>query len=287
MPELPEVETVARQLDPLLRGRRVTGVSVRDARLEPLDGAALHGARVRRVTRRGKQVVISLRRGGRRLYLVVHLRMTGRLLAGSGTVDAREPHLRALIRLGEMTLRFVDTRRFGTISLVRRWAETAPRGVEPLSSRLTAAALGRLLAGSRQPLKPWLLRQDRLVGLGNIYASEILFAARLSPTRPAGDLAPREVRRLHRALRSILRAAIDRCGTTFSDFQDARGVSGSFQELLRVYGRAGAPCTRCGAPIARLVQGQRSTFWCPRCQNATENPRRRTIRARDDGVMLG
>jgi formamidopyrimidine-DNA glycosylase len=152
------------------------------------------------------------------------------------------------------------------MDLVRHRQQTDPPGVEPLSRHLTATTLGELLGHSRQPLKIWLLRQDRLVGLGNIYASEILFAARLSPLRPAGDLSPEEVQRLHRAMRRVLRAAIDCCGTTFSDFQDAHGAAGSFQECLAVYSRAGDPCHLCETPVKRLVQQQRSTFWCPRCQ---------------------
>ena len=123
-----------------------------------------------------------------------------------------------------------------------------------------------LLGTSAQPLKAWLLRQDRLVGLGNIYASEILHAARLSPFAGAGSLNGREVRRLHSATRRILQRAIRNCGTTFSDFQDARGASGSYQRLLAVYGRDGEGCRRCRATIERVVQQQRSTFYCPGCQ---------------------
>ena len=141
----------------------------------------------------------------------------------------------------------------------------APDGVEPLSPELTPAVYAGLLDGSAQPLKPWLLRQDRLVGLGNIYASEILHAARLSPFREAGSLDRNEVRRLHGATRRILERAIRACGTTFSDFQDARGVEGSYQRYLAVYEREGRPCRRCRAPIERVVQQQRSTYYCPQC----------------------
>ena len=163
-------------------------------------------------------------------------------------------------------LTFNDPRRFGTIAVTRRLGDLRPAGVEPLSDRFTATCLRDLLGASRQPLKNFLLRQDRVVGLGNIYASEILHASRLHPARPAGSLTDAEVGRLHRATRRVLRAAIDCCGTTFSDFQDARGVSGGFQEFLQVYGRAGAPCRRCGGTVERTVQGGRSTFACDRCQ---------------------
>jgi len=266
MPELPEVETVARQLDPLLRGGWVLGIEVYDPTVaEPRVGEVV-GMHVDRVFRRGKQVVIQLDEPGARRWLAIHLRMTGRLLFGEAGADER--HLRMRFELDRGWLRFVDPRRFGTVRIHRTLAETRPAGLEPLSRQHTAAALAGLLAGSSQPLKPWLLRQDRLVGIGNIYASEILFAARLSPDRPAGDLSPAEVRRLHRAVRRVLRAAIEACGTTFSDFQDARGTEGSFGELLTVYGRAGQPCRRCSGTVTRVVQAGRSTFWCERCQDS-------------------
>ncbi|NJN63501.1 MAG: hypothetical protein HC882_00595 [Acidobacteria bacterium] len=123
-------------------------------------------------------------------------------------------------------------------------------------------SFNRLLRNARQPLKTWLLRQDRLVGIGNIYASEILHEAGLDPFRAGGELEPVETRRLHRALKAVLRRAIRYCGTTFSDFQDAHGVTGSYQTRLRVYGREGEPCKRCGAPIVRVSQAQRSTYYC-------------------------
>ena len=265
MPELPEVETVARQLDPSLRGRHVTSVEVYDDKIDARELANIVGARVDRVFRVGKQVLIQLGEPGSRRWLAIHLRMTGRLL-----VDDASPrngrHLRARIRMDPGRLDFVDPRRFGTLRVHGRLGDALPRGLEPLSRAHSAAALATLLGQSAQPIKPWLLRQDRLVGIGNIYASEILFACRLDPRRPAGSLTGVEVVRLHRAVRRILRAAIDACGTTFADFQDARGTEGSYQEFLSVYGREGAPCRRCRRPVERLVQAGRSTFLCERCQ---------------------
>jgi len=265
MPELPEVETVARQLDPLVRGRRVTAVEVFDERIDTGGLTVLVGRRIDRVLRMGKQVVFQLGDPGDRRWLAVHLRMTGRLRVTDGR-DEDGRHVRARVRMDRGSVDFVDARRFGTMCSYRRLADVRPSGLEPLSAAHTAATLATLLGASSQPIKPWLLRQDRLVGIGNIYASEILFACRLDPRRPARSLAEPEVRRLHRAIRRVLRAAIDACGTTFSDFQDVRGTEGSFGAFLAVYGRRGEPCRRCKRPVERLVQAGRSTFLCARCQ---------------------
>ena len=265
MPELPEVETVARQLTPLIRDRLVTGVEVLDERIDGRDLARIVGLKVDRVFRLGKQVVIQFGEPGTRRWLAVHLRMTGRLLADAGGAHT-ERHLRVTFELDRGRLDFVDPRRFGTLRVHDRLGDARPRGLEPLSRAHTAASLTALLGRSAQPIKPWLLRQDRLVGIGNIYASEILFACRIDPRRPAGTLTDGDAARLHRAIRRVLRAAIDACGTTFADFQDARGAEGSYQAFLTVYGREGAPCRRCRRPVARFVQAGRSTFLCSHCQ---------------------
>lgn len=268
MPELPEVETVARQLAPLVEGRRILGVRIIDPKLEhPALRADLPGARVLDCRRMGKQVVLRLHTArGHRRWLCIHLRMTGRLQVLRAPPETRALPLRALLPMDRGCLVFADPRRFGTLRLVDRRAAAASAGREPLSRGFSAEILGSLLGRSRQAIKPWLLRQDRVAGLGNIYASEILFSARLAPDRPAGSLDAAETRRLHRAIRRVLRAAIAACGTTFSDFQDARGVEGSYARYLNVYGREGEPCRRCGTPVNRTVQQQRATFWCPRCQ---------------------
>jgi formamidopyrimidine-DNA glycosylase len=268
MPELPEVETVARQLSPLVADRRVARVEVFDEKLRDLDTAALVGCRIRRVRRVGKQLVFDLTRPrGRRvtLYLVVHLRMTGRLLwLPAGTREL--PRRRAELVVNGGRVAFCDTRRFGTLKLCRNKDEFAPAGIEPLGYELTSGRLAGLLAGGRQEIKGWLLRQDRLVGLGNIYASEILYACRVDPRREAASLTVPEIRRLHRSTRAILARAIEHCGTTFSDFQDAHGETGGFVRFLKVYRQAGARCRRCGGTIERIVQQQRSTFFCSGCQ---------------------
>jgi formamidopyrimidine-DNA glycosylase len=138
--------------------------------------------------------------------------------------------------------------------------------MDPFSADLNPRVLGGLIGESHQNIKAWLLRQDRLVGLGNIYASEILFVAGISPLREAASLEATEHRKLLRATRLVLRRAIRNCGTTFSDFQDAQGLTGSYQNYLAVYGRESEPCLRCGTPVVRFVQQQRSTFFCSRCQ---------------------
>ena len=271
MPELPEVETVARQLAPLLQGRDIRAFSLLDDRLTCGGLPLLQGRRFEDVFRLGKQVVFRLERGP--LWLCVHLRMTGRLIYDDSGDEPDPRHLRARFELDRGTLAFFDPRRFGTFRVVRKLGDARPLGLEPLSGRFTGHTLRDLLAGSRQPLKTWLLRQDRLVGLGNIYASEILFASRLCPQRPAGSLSEPEIRRLHRATRRVLRAAIACCGTTFSDFQDASGVSGGFQEFLQVYGRDGQRCRRCAGTVIKTVQAGRSTFSCGYCQGGVATRR--------------
>lgn len=277
MPELPEVETVVRQLACELPGRRIVQAQIHDPLLGTPPVEALGGRSIEDVFRRGKLAVLqvgpSARSNGplatsRQLWLAVHLRMTGRLIwmPGGDAGQLPRPHHRAQIQTDGGTLFFVDTRRFGTLTVHTSLAELEPSGEDPTRPNFTVARLRTLLDGSGQALKAWLLRQDRLVGLGNIYACEILFAARLGPQRSAGSLDGQQSRRLHGAIRRVLRQAIAHCGTTFSDFQDAHGLTGSYQRYLKVYGREGHPCAACGQPIARVVQQQRSTFFCPNCQ---------------------
>jgi len=277
MPELPEVETVVRQLAQELPGRRILRAQIRDPLLGTPPVQALGSRSIEDVFRRGKLAVLQVGPGARsigplatsrQLWLAVHLRMTGRLIWMPRTDVSQlpRPHHRAQIQTDGGTLFFVDTRRFGTLTVHTSLAELEPRGEDPTGPGFTVARLRALLDGSGQALKAWLLRQDRLVGLGNIYACEILFAARLDPQRSAGSLDAQQSKRLHGAIREVLQQAIAHCGTTFSDFQDAHGVTGSYQRYLKVYGKEGDPCAACGRPIARLVQQQRSTFHCPTCQ---------------------
>lgn len=264
MPELPEVETVARQLAPLIEGRAILSIHVHDPKLRALSRKRLSGDAVAAVQRVGKQVALQLSSGR---WIAVHLRMTGRLIWRAGSArGADRAHLRLRLRLDGGSLFFYDVRRFGTVQIVDGREAIEPEGLDPTSRRFTQRALANLLRGGRGAIKPWLLRQDRLVGLGNIYCSEILFEAGIAPARIAGSLTSSEIQRLHHATRAVLRSAIRACGTTFSDFQDAQGLTGSYQRYLKVYGREEAPCPTCGAAVHRIEQQQRSTFYCPTCQ---------------------
>ncbi|HEY8552105.1 MAG TPA: DNA-formamidopyrimidine glycosylase family protein [Thermaerobacter sp.] len=377
MPELPEVETIRRDLERHLRGARVAGVRV--LRPEVVVGAspeeldrALRGARFRRFARRGKYLLCEVEapapgaaaapqpgradpraadavlRGAstgagrraagvphpcepaapappeaarpRRRWLLVHLRMTGRLTLARHD-EPLPPHTHVVWELADAgpwdELRLSDPRRFGRVYLLarspfdpapaRRSGDSVARrprdpgtapaaraggaaargpaaagggpgrqdpippglrtlGPEPLGRRFTASELARRLAGRRAPIKAVLLDQRVVAGLGNIYADEALFRARLHPAHPAGSLSPAALRRLVRAIRRVLREALAAGGTTFSDYRDGLGRQGRFAERLAVYGRAGEPCRRCGTPIATLPLAGRRAHFCPRCQ---------------------
>ena len=270
MPELPEVETVVRQLAPLVAGRTIGKLELLDDKLDPDRPGRIKGKTIKGIHRRGKTLVIELGKGAGKdagLLLAVHLRMTGRLIWSPDGLPENTRHLRAVLHLDEGSLQFFDPRRFGKLVICKPEDLPAAGGAEPLSGEFTAARLGGLLGKSRQPIKPWLLRQDKVAGIGNIYASETLHAARLSPFREAGSLDRGEIRRLHGAIRRVLKKAIALGGTTFSDFQDARGRAGGFRRMLAVYGRAGEPCRACGAAITKVRQQGRSTYCCENCQH--------------------
>jgi formamidopyrimidine-DNA glycosylase len=273
MPELPEVETVARQLGALAVGGWIERFEVFDPRLGIARPGSVAGRRIESMRRIGKQIAIELsagERGSGKVWLAVHLRMTGRLLwrdaAGAGRELRRPSPLRARWRLDRGTMLFHDTRRFGTIRLLEGPPALMEGAIDPMDPGFTAQALEAMARGSAQAIKPWLLRQDRLAGMGNIYASEALHAARIHPARRAGSLTRGEARRLRAAIQDVLERAIAAGGTTFSDFQNARGDVGNYQHNLRVYDHAGEPCARCGGAIERIVQQQRATYYCPNCQ---------------------
>ena len=269
MPELPEVETVARGLAAVVTGLRVRRLEIYDCKLAVQPNQLPTNWVVYTISRIGKEVVIHLappRRHNPSRWLCVHLRMTGRLLWSESSDLSNHRHLRARITLNRGSILFLDSRRFGTLRILDNLENGFPRGVDPLSNEFAPGRLSALLEGSKQQLKPWLIRQDRLVGLGNLYASEICFLARLSPFRIAGELNWQEIERLHQVIRRLLARAIQYCGTTFSDFQDSRGRSGRFRRYLNVYDREAKQCRRCRTPIIRKVQQGRSTFYCPVCQ---------------------
>jgi formamidopyrimidine-DNA glycosylase len=292
MPELPEVESVRGQLEPALLGRRFEQVKIDDPRLvrpyEPVEVAAeLEGERVAAVDRRGKYLVVRFESGR---ALLVHLRMTGSLLcAANGSLPA-DPHRRAVVTLDDGSdVAYRDVRRFGTWLLLEP-GEAEPYlaarvGDEPLDALFTAARLGERLAGRRTSLKAALLDQRTLAGLGNIYADEALWRARLNPLRPASGLDPAELRRLHRGIRAALEHGLARQGSTLRDYRLPDGSGGSMQDEFRVYGRRDEPCDRCGTPIARTQVAGRTTWFCPTCQpqepaQAARSSSRRPSRSR-------
>jgi formamidopyrimidine-DNA glycosylase len=280
MPELPEVETVCRQLDPELKGKRIERLEVLDARwcrpVSPAElEASLGGATIRNLGRRGKYLLLGL--GGERT-LVMHLRMTGNLvLIEERSVSER--HLRARFALDDgRELWFTDPRRFGEAFLIDD-AELAGRferlGPEPLSDEFTAEALGAVAAGRRAPLKSFLLDQSAIAGIGNIYADEALFRARLHPLSPAASMKPAHVAALRDGVVAALQAGIGGGGASIDDYRDGRGEKGTMQDEFLVHTREGAPCPRCGATILRIVVSGRSTYYCPSCQvRLRKRPRR-------------
>lgn len=273
MPELPEVEVIRRGLAPHLVGRRIVAVASPSGRAlrrqTPLPElrAGLPGWRILRIRRRGKYLLFKLEGG---VTLLVHLGMTGHLLLGRASQFDALPHvhLKFVLEDGE-ELVYQDLRRFGQVLLFRPgeplWP-LAPLGREPFSRAVTAAWLAEQARGRSRPLKNFLLDGRVLAGIGNIYASEILFAAGLHPETPAGSLTLAEWEKVLRETRRILARAIRRGGTTVNNYLNSFGQTGLFQLELMVYGRAGEPCRRCGTLIQRVVQAGRSTFFCPSCQ---------------------
>ncbi len=274
MPELPEAETIARDLRRRVTDRRITGAEV--AKPDVLGGgldaprldARVRGATILALGRRGKNVVLSLSTGDR---LLVNLGMTGRL------VDAAAPRARDLAHVAVRfrfedggALLYDDVRRFGRIELLEpsEWRERdVALGVEPLGDELTAERMHALSRHTRVPIRNLLLDQSRVAGVGNIYANEALFRAGVRPQRRARTLRRIDSARLRDALRDVLQDAIHARGTTLRDYRDGSGEAGSFEPLLEVYGREGRPCPICGTPIKRIVLSNRSAFYCPRCQS--------------------
>jgi formamidopyrimidine-DNA glycosylase len=270
MPELPEVETIVRDLARVLTGRTIERAEV--LRPDLIEGTSveafrsgLAGRAVGEASRRAKNILLDL---GEDL-LVINLGMTGRVLVVED-VPEPSPHDGVHLRLVDGgTVVYHDVRRFGRLRLLPRhlWPQReAELGYEPLSDRFTPDALLEMAHRSRVAVKTWLMDQRRVVGVGNIYASEALHRAGIDPTRPALALTTAEAGVLHASIQQVLQEAIDYRGTTFLDYRDASGERGGFASLLRVYDREGQPCTRCGHPIERIVQGGRSTFYCDRCQ---------------------
>lgn len=260
MPELPEVETVRRSLEPCLRGRRIVAARflsplVADHRPDEL-AARLAGAVITGCERLGKHLLVRLAGG----TLDIHLRMTGKLLWNA----VPGPHARAVLELDEGRVVFDDVRQFGRM----RWRPGGadPPGLGPDALGLPLERFRQCLQGRRARIKPLLLDQAVIAGLGNIYVDEALFRARIHPLAAAARLGPRRVARLHEAVADVLAEALAAGGSSISNYVDGRGERGRFQERHQVYGRAGEPCTRCGAPVRRIIVAQRGTHFCAACQ---------------------
>ncbi|MFZ5633019.1 MAG: bifunctional DNA-formamidopyrimidine glycosylase/DNA-(apurinic or apyrimidinic site) lyase [Bacillota bacterium] len=273
MPELPEVETVKRTLEERITGLTITEVVLILPKIvrSPSPGEFiknLNGQKIKKLGRRGKYLLIHL---GGNLTLVIHLRMTGRLVySPPGTPPSKYTH--AIFKLSSgFTLLFSDMRQFGRMALVETgeldtWAGLKSLGIEPFSENFTRDFLKKELKRRRTKIKPLLLDQTFIAGLGNIYADEALHRARINPEKSAANLTPREVARLYLAIREVLEEGIANRGTSFRDYVDGMGQSGSNQESLKVYGREGKPCLDCGKPVTRIRLGGRSTYYCPGCQ---------------------
>lgn len=272
MPEMPEVETLARKLRKTVLGKRVAAVKTSGLSLRrPIEsgfGARLRGRVFTRILRRGKYLLIELDPKG---YLLVHLGMTGKMLyheeAGTGT-----SHTHATIRFSDDTeLEYRDHRRFGLLAVhdtprLDLIPEISDLGKDPLSAGFNEKWLWPLLQNSSRDIKAFLLDQRKIAGLGNIYVCEALFLAQIHPTRRCFSIDPKETAHLAGAIQKVLRIAIKHKGTTFSDFMDSEGKPGGNQDFLMVFQREGLECVRCGAVVQRLRQGNRSSFYCSRCQ---------------------
>jgi len=271
MPELPEVETIRRDLAACVVGETVEHVVWLDGRMVrgPVRSdelaARLVGQRGCQVVRRGKFLVWKF---ASRAGLLLHLGMSGRLVVEANPTAVWRPHTHLVLDLSSgAQVRLSDPRRFGRVTWLEPPARLPwPLGPEPLSRTFTASRLEAVLAHRQAPIKALLLDQRIVAGLGNIYVDEALHRASVSTRQPGGTLQRDRVVALHRAIRHVLREAIADRGTTFLDYRDGRGEAGSHQRRLKVYGRAGEPCQRCGQPIARIVVAGRGTHLCPRCQ---------------------
>ncbi|MEI7728469.1 MAG: bifunctional DNA-formamidopyrimidine glycosylase/DNA-(apurinic or apyrimidinic site) lyase [Verrucomicrobiota bacterium] len=282
MPEMPEVEVLRRHLEPLIRGRVIRDVEVRRAKIVAPDTPAafrkrLLGAKFTGVSRRGKYLLFALRPPGRQepFQLLGHLGMTGRMFLQPSRA-AMPRHTAVVMRLGKYNFVYEDTRYFGRMSLDTR--AVAQLGPEPLEPDFPVAEFRRVLRRSAQAIKVKLLDQSLVAGIGNIYASEILFLAGIAPRRAARSLKAPHMKALLQAMRQVLTEAIEGGSTIPLDFAGtgkrdglfyfgrADGAPDYYTERLRVYDRAKQPCLRCGQPIRKMVQAARSTFYCPKCQ---------------------
>ena len=271
VPELPEVETIRRDLEPLVVGRPITSVEVDPGTIQLLVGAPIEtlrenlvGRAIESLGRRGKYLMFGLDDG--RVF-VVHLRMTGRLVWRPRTAPP-EQWQRAVIEFDNgFDLRWADLRKFGTWRMHESAAEVIDKlGPEPIDAELTLKQFRERLANRTAPVKAVLLDQRRFAGLGNIYVDEALYEAGIRPDTPAGRVSPAAVKRLFASSRSVLERGIENRGASFKDYVDGQGEQGKQHMYVQVFRRTGQPCYRCGSTILRTVVGGRSTHYCPKCQ---------------------
>jgi formamidopyrimidine-DNA glycosylase len=266
MPELPEVETIKNELLPHVLGRTITDVVIFWEKMVRRPAPAefrlrLIGRRIEALSRRGKYLFFHLDNGE---VLVMHMKMTGSLLVD----PADDRFTRAVIRLDDSkALHFWDPRKFGKMWLEENEAAVSDQlGPEPLDADFTPAVLGRLLHGRKAPIKPVLIDQTVIAGIGNMYADEALYAARLHPLKPAGELSPQEIERLHRAIQKVLRKAMAHKGASVRNYIRPDGAPGTAHYEFVVAHGVGKVCPHCGGPIERIVVRGRGTYLCPRCQ---------------------
>jgi len=276
MPELPEVESLRRMLEESITGRTFRGATVKEPRLRrsvtPEFATVIIGQKIERVSRRAKYLLLELAGGD---VMLVHLGMSGSLTHRGDSFETvrlnpRHDHVEFILDDGSMLV-YNDPRRFGLMKIILgpdlgNTAELKYLGPEPLSGEFNVDYLWKATRRRNAAIKNLLMDQRVVAGVGNIYASELLYRAGVRPTRRAGKVTRDEVRRIVQATAQVLREAIDGRGTTFRSYRDSRGRPGRFAERLRVYDREGKPCRKCGASIRAIVLGQRSTYYCPKCQ---------------------
>ena len=273
MPELPEVETVRCGLERLVVGKTIGQVRVRYAKMigTGVDSFVhdLPGQTIERIGRRGKYLLFYLTGG----VLVSHLRMEGKYLFYSDAVPERK-HAHVFFEMTDGgTLVYEDVRKFGTMELLRKdqleaYFAARKLGPEPTEANFLLSPFAAALSRSKKPIKPYLLEQTLVVGLGNIYVDEALWRARIHPARPASSLKPAEVKRLREQIIEVLQLGIEKRGSTIRTYRNALGEDGTMQDFLQVYGKTGQPCARCGSSIEKIKLGGRGTHLCPHCQKA-------------------
>lgn len=267
MPELPEVETIRRSLEDV-RGACITGLEINRTdviRRQEYEPQLVCGEIIREVNRRGKFLVLKQKSNQ---YLILHMGMSGRFYLIEENAELTEPHIHIVIHLDNgCKMVYQDTRRFGGIWFIRDYDKFFERmGPEPLSRHFNSNYLARVLEGRKAPVKNLILDQHVVAGVGNIYADESLFSARIRPDRAAGTLTPGEIKRLCQAIKKVLKTSIEQRGTTFRDYRDGYNQKGGFQNYLKVYGKKNNPCPLCGNRLTVIRIGGRSSHFCEICQ---------------------